>query len=228
MTSTTVFDVASAQALLVPTAASLCQNKQPEFGQYQFEIIEGISQRAGSEKPNTFVIVQQIACVDAVPAPKHGNRRSFISDPNEERIVQKQIVSLSESYFADIFSGNYERAFAFLSANMRSHRTLEEWSAQMDRMRAETGSITAINIHTITIYDNPPNAPKPGLYVAADYQNSLEKAPFHCGYLIWFRGENSEFEITREEIGLLTYKVLEQIPEESHKDVLAQMRCRAH
>ena len=166
LTSTSVIDVESAQALLVPTAESLCRNKQPAFGHYQFESTESAGQLPGPDNPTDFKIVQQIACIEAMPAPQASDRKSFISDANDQRIVEERILSLSESYFADIFGGNYEKAFASLSAGMQSYRSFDEWSVQMDQIRAKAGSITAINVHTITIYDNPPNAPQPGLYVA--------------------------------------------------------------
>jgi|GEM_PF-860482 len=227
LTSASALDIESAQASLVPTAESLCPDKYPTFGHYQFESAERLGQLPGPDNATDFKFIQQIACVEAVLAPETSDRKSFFSDPTEKRNVEERILQLSESYFADIFGGNYEKAFASLSAEMKSYRSFDEWSAQMDQLRIKSGSITSIDVHTITIYDNPPNAPQPGLYVAADYQNSFEKAPFHCGFLIWFRGESSDFEITREETGLLTYETLEQIPVENHETALAQMKCNA-
>lgn len=222
--SNTVLEISSAQARLIPVAQALCADKYPEFGHYEFESSE---QSPGSDGSANFKIVQQVACVGAIPSREVGDRESFISGLNEEHAVVARVQSLSDSYFADIYSSNYERAYALLSVEMQSYRTFDEWTALMDKIRTDGGPVSAINVHTITIYDNPPNAPEPGLYVAADYQNSLEKAPYHCGFLLWFRGQSGEFRITREETGLLTYEILEQFPKEDHADLLDQMKCTA-
>jgi hypothetical protein len=39
-------------------------------------------------------------------------------------------------------------------------------------------------------------------------------APIHCGYLTWFRGENGEYRIVREETGHVTTESLARIPSE--------------
>ena len=225
--SNSMLEISSAQALLIPTAQALCPDKYPEFGHYEFESTESTEQRPDSDDPANFKIVQQVLCVETVPSREAGDRESFISGPKEERALVARIRFLSESYFADIFGSNYEKAYALLSAEMQSYRSFDEWTALMDQIRAKSGSVSALNVHTITIYDNPPNAPEPGLYVAADYQNSFEKAPYHCGYLLWFRGQSGEFRITREESGLVTYEILQQIPKENQANLLDQMRCTA-
>ena len=163
------------------------------------------------------------------PAPAQGgvDQTSFISGPNDQSVVEDRIRKLSESYLTDIFDGSNKAAFAYLSTEMQSYQSFEEWSARIDKQRLDAGSITAINVHTITVYHNPPNAPRPGLYVAADYQNSSQNAPYHCGFLVWFRGESGDFEITREETGLITHEDFEMIPDDSKENVLAQMKCNA-
>ena len=110
---------------------------------------------------------------------------------------------------------------------MQSYQSFEAWSERIEESLEAAGSVELINVYSITVYDNPPNSPRPGLYVAADYQNSLQEGSYHCGFLVWFRGESGDFEITREETGLISYEDLKMIPEESLEDVLAQMRCNA-
>lgn len=227
LVSNSKLEISSAQALLIPTAQALCPDKYPEFGRYEFDSTERIGQTSGPGDAASFKFVQQVSCVEVAPSREAGNRKSFISGPKEKRALVANIQTLSEAYFANIFGSNYEKAFASLSAELQSYHPFDEWTAKIDQIRADIGSVSAINVHTITVYDNPLNAPKPGLYVAADYQNSFEKAPYHCGYLLWFREQSGNFRITREETGLITYETLQQVPNESQAYLLDQMMCIA-
>lgn len=226
-TSTTIVDVGEAQALLVPTAWSLCQGAYPELGQYRFSSEETIGEESASKSTEQFHFIQEISCVEAPPAVASVDEVSHPPESMSAPDLEQHIRTLSEGYFRSLYGGEYARAYGLLSADMREYRSYEEWVQQAEALRAEAGRVTAINVHTVTIYDNPPNAPRSGLYVAADYQNALDLMPYHCGYLVWFRARSGQFEITREESGVLPQKVLEQIPEEDHESVLAQMRCAA-
>jgi len=103
---------------------------------------------------------------------------------------------------------------------------MDEYSAQMDKFRTDGGSKPAINVHTISFYDSPSNAPKPGLYIAADYQNTFDSGALHCGYLIWFREASGEFKIIREETGVIKKDTLDRMSEKRKEDTLKKMLCR--
>jgi hypothetical protein len=228
LTSRAVLDLGAAQAMLIPTADSLCPDQHAQLGRYRFASSENVGQEDGANAENSFELVQEISCVDEIVVPDNDIPKPLVSDLADRRLLEQHVRSMSKRYFDDVYSGKYGEGFDLMSAEMQSFRAYEEWAAQMDEFRAEAGPVVTINVHTITVYDSPPNAPQPGPYIAADYQNSLRNAPFHCGYLIWFRGgESGEFQIIREESGLLTDKILNQIPEEDHENILAQMRCNA-
>ena len=226
LTSRTVLDVGAAQAMLISTADSLCPGQHAQLGRYQFASSENVGQKGSPTTQNSFEMVQEVSCVDKMIVPDNDTPKPLVSDLNDRQLLEQHVRSMSKRYFEDVYSGKYAEGFDVMSAEMKSFRAYGEWVAQMDEFRADAGPVVTINVHTITIYDSPPNAPQPGLYIAADYQNSLRNAPFHCGYLIWFRGESGEFQIIREESGVLTDEIIKQIPEEDHEDILAQMRCK--
>lgn len=79
----------------------------------------------------------------------------------------------------------------------------------------------------ITVYNNPAEAPEPGLYIAADFNNVFENIPIHCGYLMWFRPIGGTFTITREETGYVTAEQLKSISNTQLPDLKRQLRCVA-
>ncbi|HET6629696.1 MAG TPA: DUF4019 domain-containing protein [Woeseiaceae bacterium] len=228
LTTTTVLDVGLAQAMLTPTAESLCPNQQAEFGRYRFTTRDNVGQDADPNAQNSFELIQEVSCVDEITVPDNDTPSPASTDSADYQRLKQHIHSMTRRYFDAVYSGEYGKAYDFMSPEMQSFRGYEEWAAQMDTFRDEAGPVVTINIHKITVYDNPANAPTPGLYIAADYQNSLRNAPYHCGYLMWFRaGDSGEFQIIREESGVLTDKNLNQIPEKDHEHVLAELRCNA-
>jgi hypothetical protein len=228
LTSTKALDPGDAQSLLWPTAVSLCEGYQPKFGYYRFESTEPITGSSSTSAAETFELVQDVECVSvSSDAEAEADIKSFLTDSHDRSAIETRVRALSETYFTEIFGGKYEEAYARKSESVRSFTTFDEWVAQMDRLRDEAGDIDDLNIHTITIDDNPPDAPEPGLYVAADYQNGFARAPYHCGYLMWFRSEGIDFELIREESGLITNVMLMQVPEEELPNLMAHFRCRA-
>lgn len=226
LNSETMLDVAAAQELLVPTAVSLCDGKHPQYGHYEFESDENISTNSGSKSSDIFELTQDIQCIDS-PVATVPDSRSFVADADAQLAIEDSIRALSESYFSSLIAGRIDEAYGHLSDSMKSYRSFDEWNTQVSEFRNSAGELVELNLHTITVYDNPPNSPQPGIYVAVDYQNRFEDAPYHCGYLVWYRAEVGSFQIMREETGLITNAILGEVPKGQLPQLLAQMRCSA-
>jgi len=110
---------------------------------------------------------------------------------------------------------------------LRVFSTAESWKVDKQSFRSEVGARVSITIARLTVYENPPNAPGPGIYIAADFNNQYELAPIHCGYLMWFRGEDGEFRIVREETGHVTAESLAMIPSDQIPFIRQRLRCIA-
>ena len=227
LVSEDILEITAAQELLAPTAVSLCDGKYPQYGHYEFRSYQPISPGAGSAPPYSYELAQAIRCV-GVPILPVPDTRSYVTDAEAKQAIENEVLYLSRTYFSHLIAGNYEEAYDQLSESMRSYRSFEEWQSQFDDFKKRSGKLVELNIHTITVYDNPPDAPQPGIYVAADYQNRFEDAPYHCGYLMWFRAEVGEFQIMREETGLITNEILGQVTDDQRAQLLTQMRCSAH
>src|SRR5690606_38689574 len=101
------------------------------------------------------------------------------------------------------------------------------WKESKRSLHAILGEPVRFTITKVTVYDNPPDSPGPGVYVAADFTNEFRNAPMHCGYLVWTRAANGQFEITREDAGHVTSEQLAAIPVSQHAQIRQQMRCAA-
>ena len=112
---------------------------------------------------------------------------------------------LSESYFKNISLEQYDLAYDSIAPSMKNYVTEQYFINSKRKFRSISGEIISLNISKLTVYENPVNAPTPGTYVAVDYYNEYTGVPVHCGYLVWFMGEDQEeFKIVREETGYIT------------------------
>jgi hypothetical protein len=83
-----------------------------------------------------------------------------------------------------------------------------------------------MSVWKITLYNNPPSAAAPGLYVAADYTNEYSSLALQCGYLMWARSEGAtDFRIIREDAGNLEAGALEDMPADQLAQIKQQLHC---
>jgi hypothetical protein len=147
------------------------------------------------------------------------------SSSTSDSQVEEEVRRLTEAYFRALAEGNFDAAFARISPTMGVTGTT--WRESKRSLRAILGEPVRFAITKVTIYDNPADAPRAGLYVAADFTNEFRNAPMHCGYLVWTRAANGQFEISREDAGHVTSEQLAAIPVSQHAQIRQQMRCAA-
>jgi hypothetical protein len=94
----------------------------------------------------------------------------------------------------------YAAAYAMLTPGMQA-LTPADVFAQLDaQTRATNGAAIERRVMRTTVYDNPPNAPAPGIYVAFDFVARAERADRSCGYIILHQAAEGEpFLVTRTE-----------------------------
>lgn len=107
----------------------------------------------------------------------------------------------SAAYFEHLDRGEYERAHALYTAELRAMAPLKDWRQDQRRRRAEWGDLRRRDRAAITWYLDPPNSPRPGLYVAVDYVSDYANLAQHTEFLIWYRAKPGDaFELTRHEV----------------------------
>jgi hypothetical protein len=222
--SDSVTGVDFAQAHLLPTASRLCSGVAPVFGRYSFSQSELLG-HDGVVGGESFTFEQEISCTAATV---QGSTDFPQTLSRQEALEAESLIrALSTEYLENIGNERYEEAYAVIAESLREFSTAESWKDDKQSFRAEVGAPVSIAIVLLTVYVNPPNAPRLGIYIAADFNNQYEFAPVHCGHLMWFRGEDGQFRIVAEVTGHVTAETLATIPSEQMPIIRQRLRCIA-
>jgi hypothetical protein len=225
LTSPLVLEVEAAQLRLLPRAVEICAGSSPRLGRYRFASREPVAREDVDEATSSFTLIQELQC--SASGPSVGASRSLptLGSEAEAEEVRDKVLSMTVEYFEDIANERYEEAYDAVDDTLRAYSTPESWAERTRSFRSEVGAAVSLKIRRLTIYDNPPGAPEPGLYIAADFDNAWENAPLHCGYVIWFRRDADTFRITREENGHVTAEQLKAMPTDDIRALRRQFRC---
>jgi hypothetical protein len=111
----------------------------------------------------------------------------------------REIEALTLRFFAAIDSGDAETAHGLWSDDEQSETPLDERRRSIESFRQQAGRPGAAPVTRLTWYVNPVGAPRPGIYVAVDYERSYANLTMNCGYLIWYREAGGRYRLTRPE-----------------------------
>ncbi|MFT3807258.1 DUF4019 domain-containing protein [Arenimonas sp.] len=107
---------------------------------------------------------------------------------------------LTGEYFRALDAGEYDKAYAMQTPELQAMAGLSEWSAYMRDEAKTLGRPLSRKQAKLTWYLDPPNSPRPGLYVAVDFQSTYANAQQGSEYVIWFRGHDEfDFRLMRHE-----------------------------
>ncbi len=111
-----------------------------------------------------------------------------------------EIQLLSARYFEHVDRKEYDAAYALFSDEMRAMAPLREWRTFMREEPRNWGALEQREQTNVTWYNDPPNAPRPGLYVAVDYVSRYANLAQHTEFLVWHRERDAmPFALTRHE-----------------------------
>jgi len=223
LTNQTPIDEKAAQAVIANAAASICKEREPVLGKYRFDSKEAIGGSATSGAPPSFVFVQGVTCGPAQKASATP-RVPMLKSAQEAQRVREDIKSRSEAWFRMLAADRFDDAYAqILESTLGTDKAA--WEGDQRSFQSLAGDPRSISVVAITVYDNPADAPAPGLYVAADFNNTYQNVPFQCGYLVWYRPEGGDFGITRMDIGHVTAEQLKAIPEAQLPELKRKLGC---
>ena len=161
------------------------------------------------------------AATAAPPLPPAEQAGDAIPDAK----LQRQLLERSYAYFAAKDGGRYEAAYAAFAASVRAYLTLDLYSAQSAAFNAAAGNGGERRIVRLTWERDPPDAPAPGLYVAADFVSRFPNLRLHCGYLMWHREADGAFRIVREEQSFLEEATARAMTPERLRPLPRQFGC---
>lgn len=216
-------EIAEGQAQLRPTAQKLCGEKQVAFGRYSFARHEPVDP-ASSKAPGELVLRQEIRCGSATPE-KAAAISPAMKRPSTPEEDQKQVETLTYQYLKAKDSGDFAKAYSFFADSMKATAPQESWSSAEKKFNALSGPVTSRRIRKITRYDNPPSAPRPGVYIAADLVSQFENMDIHCGYVIWYGQPDGSFQVIREEANYINRATQQRMTPEQVTAFKASARC---
>ncbi len=217
-------ETAEGQRLIAERALEICGGRYPHLGRYRFEGSERT--QPDGKRSAVFAVEQEMACMDARPPETRPTEEAAPADWEPSLDDERRVQELTRRYFALVDAGDSKRAHEMWSSNTRLTTPLDARAAQIDDFRKQAGKPGEHRIAALTWYVNPPGAPTPGIYVAADYERSYEKLALNCGYVVWFRERNGGYVLIREENNMLPRQPQEPSPQ-SLDETRAMLGCRS-
>ena len=213
-------DTAQGQQLIARRAVEHCRGRYPQLGRYRFRGLEHIG--PGTAGNSSFEVRQELLCLDA-PPPAVAGPPPAPADWRPSADDERMISALTERYFALVDAGDAEQVQRLWSEGEREMVPLEDRAASIAEFRRRAGTPGRHRIVKTTWYVNPQGAPRPGVYVAVDYERIYSGLHMNCGYLIWFREAADRYVLTREETA-----VVERGGSDPSAEGLADIRRQMH
>ena len=170
------------------------------------------------------VSIQQIGYFAGDEAPFAELFRAY-GRLTEQTRLENAAKARATEYLTARAEGRLEDAYGLLSDDMRSYSSLPEWRQERSDFYRYAGRIKSLEILRVTVYDNPQNAPYPGIYIATDFEVEYENLPIHCGYLVWFQRDDEPLVLMREEMGSITAEQLERLTAEQLLNARRRFNC---
>jgi hypothetical protein len=220
-TSTTV-NIFEAQRELAPTAKRLCGDKEVNFGHYAFDINQPLS--GSSSKTASLTLTQTVRCGSETP-PTIAQTTSAPDGWKPSASDQSEVESQTYRYYSFKDAGDYAAAYAMFDTGMKESAHFDTWSANARSQNTKAGHVLNRRVLKITWYKDPPSAPEPGIYAAADFSGQFENDPVYCGYLAWHRGADGNYRIIREEENFIDKGTIAKMAQTEVKALAAKFGC---
>jgi len=139
--------------------------------------------------------------------------------PSEDLEHQARRTALD--YMADMDSGKYAEAYAFLADIDKKGQSLSAFSDRLRQFNARAGAVVERRVVTITWTKNPAQAPLPGIYVALDLVSRFANIDRHCGFLVLYQSPSGDgFQVMREENNFLDNVTAANIAKQSSSEAV--------
>ncbi|MBF6024576.1 DUF4019 domain-containing protein [Lysobacter niastensis] len=221
-----VTDPDLAQQRLGPAATELCGALPVQLGRYRFESNAPLAGTKPSGVSHASVrFMQEVRCGTAITASRLSPPPPAPATPptaEDEAGIRTQTLH----YLTAKDEGSFESALAMFSESSAGMFTEASWRDARAAFNAASGRPERRQVVRVTWYDNPPNAPTPGRYAAADYSAGYANAAFYCGYVVWLRQADGSYRIVREEEAQMPPEVMAKVPPEQLPAMRAQVGCR--
>lgn len=134
--------------------------------------------------------------------------------PSED--LERQARQTAIDFIADMDSGRYAEAYAFLADLHRRDQPFSAFSERLRQFNALAGAVIERRIVTVTWTKNPAHAPLSGVYVALDLVSRFANIDRHCGFLVLYQAASGgPFQVMREENNFLDNAAAARVAKQS-------------
>jgi hypothetical protein len=190
-------DIFMAQRTLLPAAKAACGTEPVEFENYAFDLHTSLADTNPTSRP-LLRLTQTIRCgahpVGAIPQVANAPD-GWKPSADDQAAVESQ----RYRYLNAKDAGDFTTAYAMFSDAMKEATHQDTWQKGADAFNASAGQVLSRRVLKITWYKDPPSAPAPGIYAAADYTGEFGNVPIYCGYVAWYRGADGRYRVIHEE-----------------------------
>ena len=122
-----------------------------------------------------------------------------VAEPALTHPRQSEAVKVASDWLDLVESGNDERSYAMLAPIFQRNLTAESWRESVTERNYKIGKRLSRKLRRVVWYDNPLNAPLPGLYAAVEFDSVFENADKHFQFVILHSENGIPFQIMRNE-----------------------------
>lgn len=219
-------ELQAAQSIIFQGAKEICKDLIPALSKYEFKSFSELASNEKATDLEEFYFLQHVKCAEEIPVS--------VAEPIlelselQERTLKGSVKNLTLQYLLDKNKAKYSKAYSMLTVNMQELSSFEKWKRRESNFTQQVGNVLHTDVWRMTIYNNPSNSPRPGVYIAADYESEFENSPVSCGFVIWFASnENLEtFRVMREEYGNISQEIFFKLTDTDLPKVRQQIGCR--
>lgn len=216
--------LAEGQTKALQEAARLCGGRPVSLGHYRWRSDERVGNVAAPPSPVSLMLEQEARCGAAPPPPVASAAASTDVQANSAEITA--VLDVTHRYFDARASERYAEAWALMTQSMQEMSPLEEWRARAIEFNRQAGARPRLTPVDVTWYDNPPDAPVAGTFVAVDFSGESENLEAICGYVVWLRQPDGSWRLTREEQGVITRGQARAATAEQRAQLRTAVGCR--
>jgi hypothetical protein len=108
---------------------------------------------------------------------------------------------------------------------MQSYLTPDLFRSGAERFLSEAGKPGGVQFTRVTWYQDPHDAPEPGLYAAVDFTAHYADLELMCGYLMWHKLADGRFALVREEQNFIGRPAAQQMVPEQRRNLPRLFGC---
>lgn len=118
---------------------------------------------------------------------------------NVTHVRETEAVNFASDWLDFVENGNAQQSFSMLAPIFQQNLTPDTWRESVLDRNAKTGKLISRKLRRVVWYDNPVNAPLPGLYAAVEFDSLFENTDKHFQFVILHSQNDEAFKIMRNE-----------------------------